>query len=380
MVLLGFLVVCACWSTTWYAIRLCLRGYPPLYGASLRFLASALVIALGLALWSRLRRPSSAPAAVGEGGGALAKPSERAVPRGPHRALVLAGVANGVAYAMLYLAEQTITGGTAAVISATSPFFTALVARLCGLERFVPRRLLGVLLGFAGVVVMMADGFDRSLTHVWAMVLVAFASAVLWPAYGVILKRCASAVPPLRASVTLLCWSGLTLLCLAVLRGEPFPTPLSYPLQAHLGLVYLALIGTIVAWSVYLWLLQRMDLTVLSTMGLIEPVLALAIDLVAGDAALGWRGYAGAALVLLGVGLAALGADLPRLWRALRRVLSFKPSGKPSFKPSGEPAGRSEGPPKAFAVTARPAPLSHNAVGQALGGQGQAGMDGAVEA
>jgi drug/metabolite transporter (DMT)-like permease len=56
---------------------------------------------------------------------------------------------------------------------------------------------------------------------------------------------------------------------------------------------------------VYLWLLQRLDLTVLATLGLIQPVLALVIDLVTDNAQLQGRGYLGTGLVLLGMGLSA---------------------------------------------------------------------------
>ena len=201
----------------------------------------------------------------------------------------------------LYLAEQTISGGTAAVIAASNPFFTALAARMAGLERFLPQRLLGILVGFLGVVVMLAEGFDRSPEHLGAMVLVAIAAALLWPVYGVILKRHAAACPPLRLSAVFLGYTGLALLLMAVGRGEDLRRPLQAPLSAHLGLLYLAVVGSVTAWTIYLWLLRRLDLTVLSTMGLIQPVMALVVDLVVGDFALRWRGFVGAALVLSGV-------------------------------------------------------------------------------
>ncbi len=283
----GFLVLCACWSTTWYAIRLCLRGYPPLMGASLRFVLAAVFLAVLTLLWRNTRLLSRAPWRV-------------------HLALLLAGVVNGAGYACLYLAERTITGGTAAVISAASPFFTMLVARMYGLERFVPRRLLGVLVGFVGVAVMMADGLDRSSAHLSAMLLVAFASAALWPLYGALLKRHAGCMHPFTCCTYFLGYTSLTLLVLALVQGESMPNPLSVPLSANLGLLYLALVGSVLAWTVYMWLLSRLDLTVLATTGLIQPVLALGVDWLGGDTELRMQGYVGAALVIGGVSLAAL--------------------------------------------------------------------------
>jgi drug/metabolite transporter (DMT)-like permease len=69
--------------------------------------------------------------------------------------------------------------------------------------------------------------------------------------------------------------------------------------------LYLAVIGSVLAWSVYLWLLQRLELSVLSTLGLIQPVMALAIDLCLGAAQLRLLGYIGASLVLIGMAFSA---------------------------------------------------------------------------
>jgi drug/metabolite transporter (DMT)-like permease len=299
VVALAFLVLCACWSTTWYAIRLCLQGYPPVWGATLRFALAALLMGALVAFLRRQRaglRPGLAgPAALGEEG------------RGLHLVFLGAGVANGLGYACVYLAERTISGGTAAVISATSPFFTAVAARLLGLEPFLARRLIGAVLGFAGVTIMMSEGLSRSGAHLSAMLLVTLASAVLWPLHGALLKRHACGVHPMLSCTYLLGYTALTLFVLSVTRGEPMPRIAQLPAVAHLGLFYLAVVGSVIAWTVYLWLLQRLDLTVLATMGLIQPVLALGLDWFAGDLGqLRLRGLFGAALVILGVALAVL--------------------------------------------------------------------------
>lgn len=290
VVLLGFLLLCACWSTTWYAIRICLHGYPPLLGASLRFLLAAALLAGFLLLWRRA--------------GLLPRR------RSEHLALLVAGLANGIGYACLYLAEQTISGGTAAVIAATSPFFTAVVARLYGLEQLVVRRLVGVTVGFAGVAVMMAEGADTGPGHFAAMLEVAFAAAVMWPFYGAVLKRHTGGLHPLTSCTYLLGYTGLALSLLSLGRGERLPSLSAVPVAANLGLLYLVAVGSVLAWSVFLWLLKRIDLTVLATMGLIQPVLALLLDWLGRDAQLQPRGYLGAVLVFAGLALAAL--KMPR--------------------------------------------------------------------
>lgn len=285
MVVLGFLALCLCWSTTWQAIRYCLEGYPPLCGAALRFLLATVMLLIGLGVRrSSLRLPEG---------------------RRQHLALLAAGVVNGLGYACVYVAEQTLTGGTTAVICASSPLFTLLLARLFGLEPLLPQRLLGMAMGLSGVSVLFADGLELGGGHFQAMILAGVAAAVLWPLYGALLKRSAQHLPPLVSTCYFLFYTAITLVVLSLLQGESLPHLRLVPWTAHLGLLYLSIIGSVLAWTLYLWLLQRLELSVLSTLGLIQPVMAVAIDLVLGTAQLRLRGYVGASLVLLGMALSA---------------------------------------------------------------------------
>ena len=278
-------MLCLCWSTTWQAIRYCLEGYPPLLGAALRFAIATVLLLAWLGLRGRtLRLPGG---------------------RGQHLALLTAGVVNGLGYGCVYVAEQTLTGGTASVICASSPLFTLLLARLFGLEPLLPQRLFGLALGLGGVSVLFADGLQLGGGHFRAMVLAGIAASVLWPLYGALLKRSAQNLPPLVTTCYFLFYTALTLVLLSLLRGETLPDLRAAPWTAHVGLVYLAIVGSLLAWSVYLWLLQRLDLSVLSTLGLIQPVMAVAIDLLLGAAQLRLRGYLGASLVLVGMAISA---------------------------------------------------------------------------
>jgi drug/metabolite transporter (DMT)-like permease len=282
---LGYLFLCLCWSTTWQAIRYCLEGYPPQLGAALRFGLAALMLA-GVLL---IRRTT-----LGLPGG-----------RRQHLALAVSGLVNGLGYACVYVAEQTLTGGTTAVICASSPLFTLLLARLFGLEPLLPQRLVGMAMGLGGVAVLFADGLMIGRGHFQSMVLAGLAAALLWPLYGALLKRSAQDLPPLVTTCYFLFYTAVMLVALSILRGEPWPDLHSAPWRAHAGLLYLTVVGSVLAWSVYLWLLQRLELSVLSTIGLVQPVVALAIDLLLGAAQLRLRGYLGASLVLIGMAVSA---------------------------------------------------------------------------
>lgn len=293
MTVFAYLLLCLCWSTTWQAIRLCLSGYPPLFGAALRFLLATAVLSLiDVLVQARAAKKSGA--------------ESRRVARQQHLSLGVAGLFNGLGYACIYLAEQTLSGGTTAVLCATSPLFTVILARIVGLEPLLFRRLLGMLLGLGGVVLLFLDGLRLSRDHFQGMVLVLGAAAFLWPLYGALLKRYAQDLPPLISTRYFLLYTGLALLGLSLGRREPLPNLAATPLAAHLGLLYLTGVGSVLAWTVYLWLLQRLELSVVSTMGLLQPVVALGIDLLLHEAQLRPRGYAGAGLVLAGMALATV--------------------------------------------------------------------------
>ena len=288
---LGYLLLCLIWSTTWQAIRSCLTGSPPFFGAGLRFLGAVVVLLGVLAVQRRLLR----------------------LPGGlwQHLMFLIAGVVNGFGYALVYQAETQLTGGTTAIICATGPLFTAIAARLFGLEPLRLRRVAGMSIGLVGVGFLFWEGQTFGAAQVYAMVFALLAAAVVWPVYGALLKRHAQDVATLVSTLYFLFYSAVCLLLLSCLRQEPWTKFLEAPWQAHGALVFLAIWGSVVAWGVYLWLLRRLELSVLSTIGLVQPVLALVLDWVLEQQQLGPRGYVGVLLVLLAMALSL--APLHRL-------------------------------------------------------------------
>ncbi|HEY3358371.1 MAG TPA: EamA family transporter [Polyangia bacterium] len=287
MTALAYVACALIWGTTWFAIRVCLYhpargGYPPLTGAALRFLVAAAILWAAFALSGRRRRPHGARA---------------------HLALLGAGVLNALGYAAVYLGETRVSGGTASVLYALLPFLVTLFAALSGTER-PSRALLGAVLGFAGVAVIGSESFAvggaaRLTGVVWILASVTTASL-----YTVVLKRFVVGVSPLAMNAHFALYGCLTLSVLALCTERGAPTQVT--LRPTLALLYLALFGTAVTFVAYFYLLQHARLVVVSSLVLVEPVLALCIDVVAGDGQLGPRGYAGAALVLAGTVVVAL--------------------------------------------------------------------------
>src|SRR6185369_7590536 len=125
------------WGTTWAAIRICLRGFPPLTGAALRFSIAGVALLLIAPFFG-----------VKLGGGWRT-----------WRVWIINTVLTFcISYSILYWAEQWVPSGLASVLFATFPLFVAILAHfVLPNERLTALGLLGVLIGFAGVAVAFAS-------------------------------------------------------------------------------------------------------------------------------------------------------------------------------------------------------------------------------
>src|SRR5262249_19354722 len=114
------------WGTTWYAIRVCIAEYPTMASVALRFAIAALLLA-----------PFAA--------------RSRPWPRGRTWAwLVLAGLFDATAYALVYLGEERVSGGIAAVLYGTQPLILAVLLAVIRIDRITKRHMLGALVSLAG--------------------------------------------------------------------------------------------------------------------------------------------------------------------------------------------------------------------------------------
>ena len=286
LTVLAYLGCALIWSTTWFAIRVCIApgGYPTFAGAAIRFVIA--VAALGALAGFKL---------VGQG------------PAGWRQLgwVSAAGVLCGLAYALVYASETRITGGVAAVIFGTLPLVTALTTFVAGVERPRAPFLAGSVVALAGVAILYGDRLHASSSQGVGVALV-FASVWVSVLYNLIMKQRARGTDPLAASLPFLGAAAVTLAVCALATERQVP-PWPPPLQPTLALLYLAIFGSVVAFSLYFYLLRHMTLTAVSTLLFVEPVLALLIDAAwEREIHLGPRAYVGAGLTLVGVAITFL--------------------------------------------------------------------------
>jgi drug/metabolite transporter (DMT)-like permease len=265
------------WGTTWYAIRVCIApgAFPTLVALALRFVIAALIL-LPLAL--RVR-----PWPTGRAWLYLAS----------------AGVLDAAAYLLVYLGEERVSGGVAAVVYGTQPLILAILLSIVKLERLTRRHVAGAVISLGGVAVLFLDRLHVSAQQAIGVVLV-LGSVVLATAYSAIMKRHGGGVPALVATTVFIVVTALVLGAIALASGDPIPWP--PPAAPTVALLYLAIIGSAVAFLVYFWLLEKTGLLVTSTLVFVFPLVALATDALFEHAIpLTQRTYLGAAITLAGL-------------------------------------------------------------------------------
>ena len=271
------------WGTTWAAIRIGLQGIPPFTGVALRFALAAVVLMavsrmLGLPLGSSRRERSLW--------------------------VVNALLSFSISYGVVYWAEQWMPSGLAAVLFSTFPLFVAGMAHfwLPG-ERLTLAGLLGITLGFVGVVTI----FSEDLTAISGMEvrrasILFLISPLVSALANVVIKRWGTGVHPMSLTAVPMAMTAILMggLAATVERGRGITLD-----AASIGaLVYLAVFGTAVTFFLYFWLLSRLPATRLSLITYGVPVVAVLVGTLLLDEPFTARMLAGSVVVLVGVTVA----------------------------------------------------------------------------
>lgn len=276
---------CACatiWGTTYFAIRVCIApgGYPTYLAGTLRFSLAALVLGLIVVL-------------------GFARPVPR--DRKAFAALLASGALSFVSYTLIYTAEERIPGGLAAVIFGTLPLLTALLAAVTGIERPTRHAVAGAVVSLAGIALISLDRLEVSRAEALGCLMV-FGAVLCSAVYNMILKRHSQRQHPLAANAVFLAVTAVLMGALTAAvehRAPPWPPPLG----PSLAVLYLAVVGTVVAFAGYFYLLRHVSLMTVSTLVLVQPLIALLVDAAFETQTIAARTYLGAAITLAGVGL-----------------------------------------------------------------------------
>lgn len=283
----AFAAVYLVWGSTYLAIRFAIETIPPFLMAGVRFtIAGNLLYA-----WARLRgapRPEPghwrAAAMIG--------------------ALLLLGGNGAVTWS-----EQLIPSGIAALLVACVPCWMVLIDWLRpGGPAPTVQIGLGLLLGLVGIAVLVGPesfmGGER--INLLGAGVVVFGS-ISWATGSILSRHVTVPSRPLLATGMQMQWGGALLLAAGLVSGEASRVDFAaISLKSLLALTYLIVIGALVGYSAYIWLLRATTPARAATYAYVNPVVAVLLGWMLADEPLSWRVAAAAAVIVAGVALITL--------------------------------------------------------------------------
>ena len=279
---LVWLVLCIIWGSTWLFIKLGLEALPPFTFAAIRFVIACAIIFTIIRI-RRIQLPRA---------------------RGDWILLAITGTLSfGLNYGLVFWGEQYISSGLAALLQATLPAFGLVFAHfhLPG-ERLSWARIGGVVLGVCGVGVVFSNQLAVAGTMALAGCVALILSAVFTAYSNVLVKAYGKNLDPAVLAAGQMFFGILLLLAVGIpLEGNPLHfhwTPMAW-----VAMLYLAVVGSVIAFLLYYWLLRNMDVTKSMLIALVTPVVAVVLGMIVLDEQFGWRTLAGGAMIILGIAL-----------------------------------------------------------------------------
>jgi len=275
-----YALLCLIWGSTWLAIKVGLTGVPPFLGAGLRFLLSALLVGLVLAV---RRRPIR-----------LTRSDRICV-------LSLGLLVFWLDYAAVYWAEMRISSGLTAILFSTMPLMTSLLSAYGMRSETLSRgKVIGILVGVAGTALLFWPHDRVGVAEALGMLAALFGSFCAAINLVVVKKHGRDADP----FVLNFFGMGIGAACLlAMSAASERGAAVVWSRSNVFAIVYLAVLGSVVAFSIYYYLIKRMDATVVSLTTLIIPIVALVLGRLVLDETVTPLAVVGIATILAGVAI-----------------------------------------------------------------------------
>jgi drug/metabolite transporter (DMT)-like permease len=278
---LAFASCSAIWGSTFLVIRFSNDALAPMWASAIRLVLAAVL----LALWCVIAR--------------IAWPRGAAL----RTSIVYGALTFGINMPLLYWAEQTVPSGLSAVMYATTPLSTALMARALGTERLSLAKIAGAVIALGGVALLFSGGLRGHIPPVGlAAVFVAATSSAL----AATLFRRGPRQNVIAANAVACAVGAAFSLAGSFALRESHVTPLTPAVL--LPLIYLTIAGSLGAFVLYSWLVSRWPVTRSSFVSVVVPIIALSLGALVRHEHLTAAMFAGSALVLIGLLLGMRGA------------------------------------------------------------------------
>ena len=260
------------WGSTYLAIKFGIESFPPFLMAGLRFVVA------GIILYTVMRILGSPNPSAKQWGAATII------------GILLPAIGNGT---VTYV-QQTISSSVAALSIATAPIWMAIFSSIWG-HHISRQEWLGIAIGLSGIVLLNIGG---SLHGDYTSAALLIFAAASW-SFGSVWSKHLDLPTGLMAAASQMLMGGTALMIVSVLHGESYPSHISA--KSWGALVFLVVLGSLVAYSAYMYLLKTVRPLVASSNTFVNPIVAFAVGIWFANETVTSIEYAALAVILVGV-------------------------------------------------------------------------------
>jgi len=297
MVMINYIFMCLIFGTTFLAIKMGVdAGVPPFLSAGLRFFIAGLLL-FSFMVWRE-------------------KTTIRLLWR---KEMFFTGVCLTFGtFAALYWAEQYVTSGIAAVLSATGPMLIIIIQTLVLKQQGNRQSLIGCAVGVIGVTLLIIPSFSIEISTFWMVGCFAIIVGELFYAIGTIYTKHViqkfETTSPIALNAVQMMYGGILLIILSFFTENiQFDNLLSF---ASMGsLLYLIIVGSMIGHSIYYWLVSRTNPIFPSTWLYISPLIAVVLGVIFYQEYLSWLTGIGTLTIIVGTVLVNYETLKKLLWQ-----------------------------------------------------------------
>lgn len=284
---LAWIAVCIIWGTTYLAIRIGVEDIPPMLFAGLRWIIAGSIFIF------------------------ILKASGKSLPKKENlKHIAVMGIAMlGFGNGLVVVGEQWISSGLAALLITTVPFW------IVGMESVLPtgpklnfQIVFGLLVGLIGVTLIFGSDWDDIFKIEYLLgVLSIFGAVVAWSFGSVYSKYKKIGVHPLMSASVQMLFAGTLQIILGFILGEQ--NSISYTEEGLLSLAYLIVVGSIFGYGSYIYAIEHLPLSLVSTYAYVNPIIAVFLGWFVLNEKLDLLIVIGAVVIIVGVVLVKQGTQ-----------------------------------------------------------------------
>ncbi|MBD8497239.1 DMT family transporter [Paenibacillus arenosi] len=283
MIIVNFIFMCIIFGTTFLAIKVGVdAGAPPFFSAGSRFVLAGLLILI----WMTWKKKASFSLLLRK-----------------EMWLIGLGLTAGT-FSLLYWAEQYVSSGTAAILSATAPIVIILLQMVMYRDRVERSKIVGCFISLAGVAVLVLPQVSLGSDRLWLLGCLAILLGQLFYAGGALYSKKVisrfSDISPIAQNAAQMCCGGVMMLVLSVCSERVHLESL-LSLQAIGSQMYLIVIGSMVGHTIFYWLVANTNPLFPSMWLYISPFIAVGIGSLLYNEALSIYTIIGAVLTIVGL-------------------------------------------------------------------------------